>query len=70
MSPQAHKVNPSTRQISNCLPPDLAIRDASDKLSEGPINFGSRSSQNSTLQKSLAVKSSDHSWLAKTKAES
>jgi hypothetical protein len=34
------------------------------------INFGKRSSQNSTLQNSLAVKSSDHSGLDKAKAES
>jgi hypothetical protein len=40
-----------------------------DKLSEEPINFGSRSIQNSTLHNSLAVKSSDHSWLEKAKAE-
>jgi len=69
MSPHAHKVKPSTRQRSNGLPPDLAIRDPSDKLSKGPINFGRRSIQNSTLQNSLAVKSSDDSWLNKAKAE-
>jgi len=31
-------------------------------LSQSPINFARRSSQNSTLQNSLGVKSSDHSW--------
>ncbi len=39
------------------------MRDPLDKLSKEPINFGRRSTQNSTLQNSLAVKSSDHSWL-------
>jgi hypothetical protein len=33
------------------------------------INFGRRSIQNSTLQNSLAVKSSDHSWRGKANAE-
>jgi len=55
-------------QVSNATerlkPPCLPIWDSLDKLAEGPINFGRRSSQNSTLQNSLAVKSSDQSWLA------
>ena len=41
--------------------PELGITIA--VFSQRPINFGSRSSRNCTLQKSLAVKSSDHSWL-------
>jgi hypothetical protein len=45
----------------NCLPLGLFIHDPLGKTSERPINFGRRSSQNSTLQNSLAVKSSDHS---------
>jgi len=32
-------------------------------ISQRPINLGRRSNQNSTSQNSLAVKSSDHSWL-------
>jgi hypothetical protein len=41
--------------------PEFGIATAA--LSQTPINFGRRSTQNSTLQNSLAVKSSDHSWL-------
>jgi hypothetical protein len=33
------------------------------------LDFGGRSSQNSTLQNNLAVKFSDHSWRGKGKAE-
>jgi len=71
-STESQAGNPADR--SNCLPPGLAVHDPLDKFSEGPVNFGRRSllrsvncgrrsSQNSTLQNSLAVKSSDHSWL-------
>jgi hypothetical protein len=38
-------------------------------ISQRPINFGRRSSQNSALQNSFAVKSSDHSWRGEANAE-
>jgi hypothetical protein len=69
-STQSQAFNPAFNPArSNGLPPNLAIRDPSDKLTEGPINFGRRSGQNSTLQNSLAVKSADHSWPGDANAE-